>query len=239
MKGWNSVGTVVYWPSETRTHTFRAFYPYDEANDFTSVPMPKLLNQDGSIESISACDFLVANKTQSYGDDGIVEFTGAESSFKHVSTLLKLKFKEGADLEGAILNKVTIEGSYIVSPSYYSFENDGTVTLQPDDASDVLTATDLAYGMSGEETLYFIVNEIQNATTPFKISVEYTVNEKSYMAQMSGFANNSFVGGMCQSYTITIQNNSLVISGAEISPWGVGESLDDIVINGEEKPASV
>ena len=26
---------------------------------------------------------------------------------------------------------------------YYSFENDGTVTLQPDDASDVLTATDL------------------------------------------------------------------------------------------------
>jgi len=102
-----------------------------------------------------------------------------------------------------------------------------------------LTTTDLAYDMSGEETLYFIVNEIQNATTPFKISVEYTVNEKSYMAQMSGFANNSFVGGMCQSYTITIQNNSLVISGAEISPWGVGESLDDIVINGEENPASV
>ena len=32
---WNSVGTVVYWPSETRTHTFRAFYPYDEANDLT------------------------------------------------------------------------------------------------------------------------------------------------------------------------------------------------------------
>ena len=236
--GWNPNGEMVYWPNKNE-HTFRAFYPYAEANDYTSVPMPKLLNQDGSFESISACDFLVANKTQSYGDDGIVEFTGAESSFKHVSTLLKLKFKEGADLEGAILNKVTIEGSYIVSPSYYSFENDGTVTLQPDDASDVLTATDLAYGMSGEETLYFIVNEIQNATTPFKISVEYTVNEKSYMAQMSGFANNSFVGGMCQSYTITIQNNSLVISGAEISPWGVGESLDDIVINGEEIPASV
>ena len=59
------------------------------------------------------------------------------------------------------------------------------------------------------------------------------------MAQMSGFASNVFVGGMCQSYTITIQNDALVVSGAIISPWGVGESMDDIVINGEESTESV
>ena len=56
---------------------------------------------------------------------------------------------------------------------------------------------------------------------------------------MSGFANNVFVGGMCQSYTITIQNDALVVSGAEISPWGDGGAFDDIVINGEETSESV
>lgn len=238
---WSPVGGIVYWPNKNE-HTFRAFYPYDETDDYTSVPMPSLLNQDGSIESISACDFLVTTKSQSYSEGGAVTFNKVDEetdySFKHVSTLLKLTFKEGVDLSGAILNKVTIEGNNIVSPSYYSFE-DGTVTLAPDEDSNVLTATDLTYDMDSEENLYFIVNETQNPTTPFKLLVEYSVNEKSYMAQMSGFASNSFVGGMCQSYTITIQNNSLVISGAEISPWGVGESLDNIVINGEEKPTSV
>ena len=56
---------------------------------------------------------------------------------------------------------------------------------------------------------------------------------------MSGCANNVFVGGMCQSYSFTIQNDALVVSGAEISSWGDGGSLDDIVINGEEISESV
>lgn len=233
---WTTDG-IVYWPDKTKSHTFRAFYPYTEAATYTGVPMPSLLNQKGTIESISACDFLVATKVQSYTDGSMVKFTGEDHSFNHVSTLLKLVFKQGEELNGAILTKVTIEGSNIVSPSSYSFE-EGEVTLVPDASSDILTADGLSYDMSSEQALYFIVNEKQDAATSVKLSVEYQVDGKNYVAQMNNFANSVFAGGLCQSYVITVLNSSLVISGADISAWGVGESLDDVEINGEEKNVS-
>ena len=235
--GWTT-NEIVYWPDKTKSHTFRAFYPFAETSSFENVPMPSLLNQTGTIESISACDFLVATKEQAYQTGGMVEFKGEDAAFKHVSTLLKLTFQEGGELSGAILKKITVEGSNIVSPSSYSFV-DEDVTLSPDANSDVLSVDGLSQNLTDGSTYYFIVNEKQDASSSVKLAVEYEINGKTYVAQMSGFASNVFVGGMCQSYTITIQNDALVVSGAIISPWGVGESMDDIVINGEESTESV
>lgn len=237
-EGWSSGENVVYWPDKTKSHTFRAFYPYAETDTYTSVPMPSLLNQTGTIESISKCDFLVATKSQSYEDGGTVEFKGTGSSFKHVSTLVQLTFVQGAELTGAVLNKIKIEGSNIVTSSSYSFENE-SVTLDSNTPSDVLMADGLSYTMSDERSFYFIVNEKKDGTLPVKLTVEYTANGKKYVAQKSGFANNLFAGGMCQKYTVTVQNSSLIISGNEISSWGTGESLDNVEINGEEATASV
>ena len=235
--GWTT-DEIVYWPDKSKSHTFRAFYPFAETSSYASVPMPSLLNQTGSIESISNCDFLVATKIQSYNEGEMVEFKGEESAFKHVSTLLKLTFLEGEELSGAILKKITIEGSNIVSPATYSFIN-GTVTLSPDAASDVLLADGLSQDLSDGATYYFIVNEKQDASSSVKLAVEYEVNGKVYVAQKNGLAGNVFDGGMCQSYIVTIQNSVLVVSGATISPWGIGESMDDIIINGEETSESV
>jgi hypothetical protein len=111
--------------------------------------------------------------------------------------------------------------------------------LSPDADSDVLSVDGLSQDLTDGSTYYFIVNEKQDASSSVKLAVEYETNGKTYVAQMSGFANNVFVGGMCQSYTITIQNDALVVSGAEISPWGDGGAFDDIVINGEETSESV
>lgn len=235
--GW-STSEIVYWPDQSKSHTFRAFYPFAETSSYESVPMPSLLSQTGTIESISACDFLVATKDQSYTEGGMVEFSGEESSFKHVSTLLKLTFHEGAEQSGSILQKIVIEGSNIVSPSTYSFEG-VAVTLTPDADSDVLQVDGLSHDLTDGHTYYFIVNEKQDASTSVKLAVTYEVNGKSYVAQMTGFAGNLFTGGMCQSYTITIQNNLLIVSGANISPWGSGEIMDDIIIDGEEVSESV
>ena len=235
--GWNT-SEIVYWPDRTKSHTFRAFYPFAETLSCGTVPMPSLLNQTGTIESISACDFLVATKEQSYQEGDMVEFKGEDASFKHVSTLLKITFKEGAELNGAILKKIAIEGTSIVSPSTYSFE-DKIVTLTPDTNSDVLSVDGLSQDLSDGFTCYFIVNEKQDASSLVKLAVEYEINGMAYVAQLSSFAGNVFDGGMCQSYIITIQNNVLVVSGADISSWGVGESMEDIVINGEEASESV
>lgn len=235
---WSSGEKVVYWPDKTRSHTFRAFYPYAETETYASVPMPSLLNQTGTIESISKCDFLIATKSQTYTDGGTVEFKGTESSFKHVSTLLQLTFVQGSELTGAVLNKIKIEGSNIVASSSYSFDTEN-VTLNPNTTSDVLMADGLSHKMSDGGNFYFIVNEKKDGTLPVKLTVEYTANGKKYVAQKSGFANNLFAGGMCQKYTVTVQNSSLIISGNEISSWGTGVPLDNVEINGEETTASV
>ncbi|MBQ8266023.1 MAG: fimbrillin family protein [Bacteroides sp.] len=241
---WTSVDKIIYWPSRTKTHTFRAFYPYAEADTYTEVPMPSLQEQDGTIESISKCDFLVTTKEQSYSEGGTVTFNKEDEennySFKHVFTLLKLNFQQGEGLSGATLNKITFKGTNIVAPSTYSFQTN-QVTLVPDGNSDALTTDGLSKDLTGGQTFYFIVNEKQDieSASPITLAVEYTVNGKTYEAKAANLGNNLFEGGACQTYTITIKNDVLVITGATIAPWGEGDDFPDISINGEEKPASV
>ena len=241
---WTSVDKIIYWPSRTNTHTFRAFYPYAEADTYTEVPMPSLQEQDGTIESISKCDFLVTTKEQSYSEGGTVTFNKEDEendySFKHVFTLLKLNFQQGEGLSGATLNKITFKGTNIVAPSTYSFQTN-QVTLVPDGNSDALTTDGLSKDLTGGQTFYFIVNEKQDieSASPITLAVEYTVNGKTYEAKAANLGNNLFEGGACQTYTITIKNDVLVITGATIAPWGEGDDFPDISINGEEIPASV
>lgn len=232
--GWTSE-TLVYWPDKTGEHTFYAFYPYADAVSADQVSMPSLLNQTGTIAGISQCDFLVADVEQSYGLDGVVNFQG-EHSFTHVSTLLQLTFKGDGDLSSSTINKIMVEGINLVAPSTYSFTSK-SVALQPDEQSDVLEA-ELNQAMDGQDrSFYFIVNEKTDATSTVTLAIEYSSGGKTYVAQMENFANNTFVGGMRQSYTFIIKDSSLIISGSSISAWGEGEQMDDVVINGEERPA--
>lgn len=231
--GW-SAGDIVYWPDKTDEHLFQAFYPYAEGATVTSVPMPSLKNQDGTMTSLSACDFLKATTTQSYGTDGVVEFKGDGKNFVHVSSLLKLTIKGDEDLQSSTLDKVIVSGKDIVAPSFYSFE-DNTVSLSSDESSDLLEVA-LRHEMNGANaTFYFILNGKSDATTPVTLTIEYTTDGKNYVASMNNFAGNVFVGGMQQSYTISVKDSYLIVSGGYISPWGTGETMDDIIINGQAK----
>ncbi len=234
VSSWTSE-SLVYWPDKTEDHTFRAFYPYADASSAAEVPMPSLLNQTGTIASISQCDFLVANVTQSYGLDGVVNFQD-EHSFAHVSTLLQFTFKGNGDLSSSTINKIMIEGVNIVAPTTYSFDTK-TVAVHPNDESDVLEAA-LDREMGGQDqSFYFIVNEKVDDASAVTLAVEYTTDGKTYVAQLDNFAGNIFVGGMRQSYTFIIKDSSLIISGSTISPWGDGEQMDDVIMNGEEVTA--
>ena len=55
------------------------------------------------------------------------------------------------------------------------------------------------------------------------------------MAQMENFASSIFTGGMRQRYTLSIKDSSLIITGASISAWDEGGSLEEIIIKGEEQ----
>ena len=77
-----------YWDDLVTESTFSAFYPYNDATtDRTKVCLPSLKGQDGSWENIQKYDFMVAEVTQAYGEDGTVAFTG-NNSFRHISCLV-------------------------------------------------------------------------------------------------------------------------------------------------------
>ena len=229
---WSTGEENVYWPDKTTPHTFHAFYPYAEAASYMKVPMPSLKAQVGrSVADISNYDFLVSTVSQSYEQGSIVSFEG-DKAFRHVSTLLKLTFKGGGDLAASTLTYVTIEGEDIVAPSTYSFET-GKVSLSSDETSDVLTVSG-EYAMSGDQVFYLIVNEKTDKDAVVSLSVGYKTGTETYVATMDNFASNLFAGGCCQSYTITIKDSSLSVSGTEISSWDEGEALDEVVINGEK-----
>ena len=223
----------VYWPEKENSHTFRAFYPYTDADSYEGIPMPTLLGQTGSIESVSKCDFLVASTTQSYGEDGVVSFQGEGKSFCHISSLVHLEIKASEDLSTATLTKVSLVGTNIVAPTSYSFAEG--VSITPDNQSDLLEL-EMSNAMSnGDLTLYLVVNEKLSDTNVVTLTLEYTVDGKNYIAQKVGFADNIFQGGMQQSYTITVKNRTVLISGSEISPWEQGSQIEDIIIDAEEK----
>ena len=231
--GWAADG-VVFWPDKTESHVFQAFYPYIADATMDNVPMPDLKEQDGTMAGLSKCDFLKAVTTQSYGTTGTVAFKGEGKSFVHVSSLLKLTLKGDEDLQSSTIDKISVSGENIVAPSSYSFEND-EVTLSPDESSSLLDVG-LAHEMKGADvSFYFILNAKSDASSLVTLTIEYTTNGKQYVASLDNFAGNVFAGGMQQSYSISVKDSYLIVSGSEISEWGKGETLSGIIINGQEK----
>lgn len=231
---------IVYWPDKTNPHTFRAYYPYTSATSYKEIPMPSLVNQTGTMDDLGAYDFLVATSEQTYSTGGLVHFDDDDTSFRHVSTLLHLSFQKGSELNDLTIHKITLEGNDIVSPSTYSFaydDKEAKVTLDSDNAVNVLTIDQTSLSEKSA-SFYLIVNASQEETPVVALTVEYETNGKTYSAHSDNIVQTGLVGGMYQKYTITVLNSSLVIDGTKILPWGVGESLDDIEINGEENTES-
>lgn len=229
---WEPTETVL-WP-DTNEHTFKAFYPYLEDTEYSyeSIPMPSLLGQEGTFESIASKDFLIASTTQSYGTDGIVKFQGNGKTFQHVSSLVHLLLKDSLDLEGASIDRILITGSNIVASSIYSFETN-KVQLKADADSDNLDVS-LEHTMSGNADFYFVLNAKPSTSGNVSLTIEYTKDDKEYIAELSSFSGNTFKSGRQHNFTISIQNNQMFISEAEISGW-TQEEMQDITINSQEK----
>lgn len=221
----------VYWPDKDNLHTFRAFYPYNKATSYTNIPMPNLKQQDGTMESLSRCDFLIATTQQKYGENGVVNFNTDSTSFEHISSLVQLKFMAIEDLTTATLNKITIVGNNITTPTTYSFID--KVSLS-DNQSDTLTISPNKSMTQGDATFYLIVNEKKDESS-VTLSIEYSIGDQTYLAQTTDFPNSTFTGGMQHNFQITIRNKTLSITGAGITPWVGSEDLEDIIIDVKEQ----
>lgn len=235
---WNVV-PAVNWNDKSSEHTFAAFYPFATGASKGYVPMPDLSGQDGTMASVASRDFLVSTKTQTYGTNGIVSFTG-DDAFKHVSSLVSITLKGEGDLVGAKVSEISISGEHILTPSTYSFEvaNDNAVTLNVAKQVDLLEVSP-SYIMTSAEgiTYYFVLNSGTVDLADVMLTIQYEKGGKEYNAQLIGLGTNTvtkFESGKQYSYTLKVAGGVLVVAGNEIAPWGDGLTMDDIVINGSE-----
>lgn len=235
---WKPEGNTIYWQDRETKYTFNAFYPYAKVTSKAAIPMPDLTSQDGTMSCVALCDFLVATTSQDYGANGVVSFTD-DHAFAHVSTLVTLTLKAGADLTSATLNKISFSGERLVSGSTYSFTEG--VSISNDD-NDALNVSFTQKSMTSEgETFYFIVNAGTVALDDVKLSIGYTFDGTSYKAEASGILGDSthkFESGKLYSYTVTVVDQALRVTGNEITNWENGLSLDDIVIGGKKEEES-
>ena len=228
--------TTVYWPDKSeKGHDFYAFYPYAAATSKENVPMPSLANQTGTIESLSACDFLVATTKESYGEDGIVSFTGEDHCFKHVSELIAITVKGESDLSTSTIKTISFGGNNIASNTTYSFTSKTTSVIEGS-TSDMMTSAYLEHTMDRtDKTFYFIVNGGNNLSTT-SFTIEYSTGEKNYTATKPQLGNGILDSGKQYSFNVKVADGVMTISGNEIQDWTSGGTMDDIVINGVEQP---
>lgn len=223
--------TAIYWPEDESKHTFDAFYPYTSGTtyNYSDIPMPSLLGQDGTFESVASRDFLIASTQKSYNEtDGTIAL-----EFNHVSALIHLTIKDTLDLAGATLTEISIGGGNMVAPSSYSFA-DSQVSLIPDTQSDTLKIA-LSQSMNGNQDYYFVLNAKNTDNENVKLTIKYTNNSKVYIAESNSFSGNIFTSGKQHDFTVAVKNNQISISGATINPWTSSGEVVDIIINNPQE----
>lgn len=221
------------WPNREDEYWFYAYYPYVTAMSKESVRMPSLAAQKGTIENLSDCDFLVASTKQSFGDNGVVSFTG-DAAFKHVSSLVAITIKGNGDLKASTIQKISFSAKDIASGTTYSFTT-GNTSLVENEIFDTMESDDLDYTMKGvDKTFYFILNK-DRALADITFCMEYSTGEKKYKAEKQGLGLGTLVGGNRYNFNLNISDGVLTISGGNIQDWGNGSQLEDIIINGVEQ----
>lgn len=238
---WAATSGTVYWNDKASLHKFCAFYPFADVTEGGDISMPSLSDQNGTMESISTRDFLVATKEQSYdnGDaNGVVSFTG-NNAFKHVSSLLQFTLKGEGDLLNATIKSMELSGDDIISSSTYNFSKAEAerVKVATDETGDgiSITPTDCAIDAGGK-IFYFIVNAGTVSLDGMSLTIKYKSGDKDYTATLAklGGSDQKLGSGLFYKYGLKVADGVLAISGNTISGWGNGENMGNIVINGSE-----
>lgn len=219
----------VNWPDRETEYTFKAFYPYDDKAEYTytNIPMPSLLGQNGTFESVANRDFLIASTTQTYGTDGNVVLT-----FCHKLALIHMTINGSYDLTNATLMGITIKGGNIVAPSTYSFDDDKiTINSNAEITDELSFKTEQATNNNLE--YFFVLNNKNTNTDIVSLTITYKVNDTNYTATYDNFSGNVFTSGAQHDFTISVINNQISITGATINPWASDNNTEDnnIIIN--------
>lgn len=203
-------GTVIYF-SDTETHTFKAYYPYQAEGG--TVTVSTAADKQGT-----DIDFLFASGATGDTRNPTVEFTG-DHAFKHCMSLIKFTFKPG----DGIMFSETEPASYTLG----GLKIEGTFdTATGTTAVTAAANSPITMQLNGATASQVIILP-QEVTIPLDLSVYY--NGQSYKATLKlpeTPTANFYTAGYAYTYNITLNNKDIEVSEPTITPWKDGDSFN-------------
>lgn len=203
-------GTVIYF-SDTETHTFKAYYPYQAEGG--TVAVSTAADKQGT-----GIDFLFASGATGDTRNPTVSFTG-DHAFKHCMSLIKFTFKPG----DGIMFSETEPASYTLG----GLKIEGTFdTATGTTAVTAAANSPITMQLNGATASQVIILP-QEVTIPLDLSVSY--NGQSYKATLKlpeTPTANFYTAGYAYTYNITLNNKDIEVSEPTITPWKDGDSFN-------------
>ena len=209
-------GKVIYI-EDTKTHTFRAYYPYNAAGGILAATTDATAQQNQP-----AIDFLFASGATGDKNNPVVSFTdktakgGEDNSFHHRMSRITLTFEAGDGVNFSV-----------VKPERYTL--DGLLLTGTFNTADGITTADNG-AQTGELTMNLADGNLTSSIILFPqtvASLPLVVNYKGqeYHATLT-MPEGALQAGNNYTYTVKVNATGLTLEGCTIGNWvdGGGES---------------
>ena len=200
----------VIYIEDVKTHTFRAYYPYNAAGGTLAATTDATAQQNQP-----AIDFLFASGATGDKNSPVVSFTdktdkgGADNSFHHRMSQITLTFEAGDGVDFSM-----------IKPERYTL--DGLILTGTFNTADgIATADDGA--QTGELTMELADGNLTSSVILFPqtaASLPLTVNYRSqnYHATLT-VPEGALQAGNNYTYTVKVRNRGIEVSQATIAAW--------------------
>lgn len=221
----------VYWKDSTSLHPFYAYYPYAAGNSVTSVPVPALNTQTGSINAAQ-------NVLYSNNNAGGISKTGSGGTvtmvFKHALALIRLEvvIDSVSVVSPTTLNSVTLTGAAadkVVPTTLASGATlnitSGTIT-NGSAVSNTVTATP-ATPVTLTKTPQAINILVLPGAFTLTLGITCTLQDGttgSVQAALTAGSATAFAADNKYTYTVKLSRNAITIGTLTINPWTAGGS---------------
>ncbi|CCY91953.1 putative uncharacterized protein [Bacteroides sp. CAG:1076] len=200
----------VIYIEDVKTHTFRAYYPYNAAGGTLAATTDATAQQNQP-----AIDFLFASGATGDKNSPVVSFTdktdkgGADNSFHHRMSQITLTFEasDGVDFSVIKPERYTLDG-LILTGTFNTA--DGIATADDGTQTGELTM-ELADGNLTSSVILF-----PQTTASLPLTVNY--RSQNYHAILT-VPEGALQAGNNYTYTVKVRNKELEVSEATISPW--------------------
>ena len=200
----------VIYIEDVKTHTFRAYYPYNAAGGILAATTDATAQQNQP-----AIDFLFASGATGDKNNPVVSFTdktakgGEDNSFHHRMSQITLTFEAGDGVDFSMIKpeRYTLDGLILTG----TFNTADGIATADDGAQAETLAMELADGNLTSSVILFP----QTAA-----SLPLTVNYRSqnYRATLT-VPEGALQAGNNYTYTVKVRNKVLEVSEATIAKW--------------------